>query len=173
MRNRLWTTCAVVCLLLVRAVPAAAQNTTSADEYDLNVGVMYDPALNERTLASNLGFHFDVAKRFLEGGKLSAAGVGEIGFNHFDDATYASYFGGVRFAGSYSQRFAPFIQLLLGSEHCCDNTHFALQPGVGVDIAWMRSLAFRLQLDWRHVIEEPNDIDGFRLGIGVVLPLSR
>jgi hypothetical protein len=163
----------LACLLFVRAVPAAAQNTTSADEYDLNAAVLYDPVLNERSAASNVGLHFDVAKRFLEGAKMSAAGVGEIGFNHFEDVTVSSYMGGIRFAGNYSQSFAPFAQLLLGSEHCCNNTNFAIQPGVGVDFAWKRQMALRVQVDWRHITQEFDDADGLRIGIGVVLPLSR
>jgi hypothetical protein len=164
---------AVLCLLFVRAVPALAQNTTSADEYDLSLAVMYDPVLNERSMASNMGLHFDVAKRFLEGTKMSAAVLGEIGFNHFEDVTFSSYLGGIRFAGSYSQQFAPFVQLLLGSEHCCDSTHFAIQPGIGADFAWKRQLALRVQVDWRHVVQEFEDADGLRIGIGVVFPLSK
>jgi hypothetical protein len=173
-RNRLWITgAAVVCLLFVRVRPAAAQNTTSADEYGLNWAAMYDPVLNERSAASNTGIHFDVAKRFLEGGKLSAAGVGELGFNHFEDVTYASYMGGIRFAGSYSQQFAPFVQLLLGSEHCCGATHFALQPGIGADLAFRTRMALRVQVDWRHVVQEFEDADGLRVGIGLVFPLKK
>jgi hypothetical protein len=173
-RNRLWLTCVVVgCLSFVRAVPAFAQNTTSADEYDLSAAAIYDPVLNERSAASNVGIHFDVAKRFLEGAKMSAAGVGELGFNHFEDVTFASYMGGIRFAGNYSQQFAPFVQLLLGSEHCCGATRFALQPGVGVDFAWKTQMALRLQVDWRHVVQEFDDADGLRIGFGLVFPLSK
>jgi hypothetical protein len=173
-RNRLWITCAaVLCLLFARAIPASAQNTTSADEYDLSAAAIYDPVLNERSAASNVGLHLDVAKRFLEGAKMSAAGVGELGFNHFEDVTFASYMAGIRFAGSYSQQFAPFAQLLLGSEHCCGATHFAIQPGVGVDFAWRRQMALRVQVDWRHVTQEFDDADGLRIGFGVVFPLSR
>jgi hypothetical protein len=173
-RIRLWSICvAVVGLLFVRAVPASAQNTTSADEYDLSAAVMYDPVLNERSAASNVGLHFDVAKRFLEGAKMSAAGVGEIGFNHFEDVTFSSYLGGIRFAGSYSQQFAPFVQLLLGSEHCCGATRFAIQTGLGADFAWKTQMALRVQVDWRHVSQEFDDADGLRIGFGVVLPLSK
>jgi len=173
-RIRLCSTCvAVVCLLLVGAIPASAQNITSADEYDLSAAVIYDPILNEREASSNIGFHADVAKRFLEGAKLSAAGVGEVGFNHFDDYTISSLLGGIRFAGSSFQKFTPFIQLLIGSEHCCSSNHLTLQPGVGADLAWKRRLAIRVQVDWRHVVEELEDPDGLRIGFGVVIPLSK
>jgi hypothetical protein len=164
---------AVLSLLFVRSIPASAQNTTSAAEYGLSAGVLYDPVLNERSAASNVGIHLDVAKRFLEGGKLSAAGVGEIGFNHFEDVTFASYMGGFRFASSYSQQFSPFAQLLLGSEHCCGATHFAIQPGIGADFAWKRQMALRVQVDWRHVSQQFDDADGLRIGFGVVFPLSK
>jgi hypothetical protein len=173
-RNRLWTTsAAVLCLLFVRAIPASAQNITSADEYDLSAAVIYDPVLNERSASSNIGFHADVAKRFLEGAKMSAAGVGEVGFNHFEDYTLSNLLGGLRFTGSYFQQFTPFIQLLIGSEQCCNATHLTLQPGVGVDLVWKRQMAIRLQVDWRHVVEEHEDPDGLRVGFGLVFPLSR
>jgi hypothetical protein len=162
-----------VCLLFARAIPASAQNITSADEYDLSAAVVYDPVLNERAESSNIGFHADVTKRFLEGTKMSAGAVGEIGFNHFEDYTLSSLLGGLRFTGSSFQQFTPFIQLLLGAEHCCSETHLTLQPGLGADFAWKRQMAIRVQVDWRHVVEEGEDPDGLRIGFGLVFPLSR
>jgi opacity protein-like surface antigen len=162
-----------IVLLGVAAAPAAAQQPTSADAYDLNVGALYDVALNEWNDTSNVGLHLDVAMRFLRGGSMNVAGVGEIGFNHFEDYTLSNYMGGVRFAGNYSRRFSPFAQFLLGAEHCCDSTNFAIQPGVGVDIPWKPRFAFRGQVDWRHVYSDLDDADGLRVAVGVVFPLSR
>lgn len=161
--------------------PAAAQATrqspdaqpTSANEYDLSAGVLYDFVMNEYSQTSNVGLHVDVAKRFLQGRKMNVAGVGEIGFNHFEDATLSSYLGGVRFAGNYSRKFQPFAQVLLGVEHCCSATNFAIQPGAGIDIPWKPQFAIRGQVDWRHVNNDFDDADGLRIAVGVVFPLNR
>ena len=124
MRNRLWTTCvAVLCLLFVRAIPASAQNITSADEYDLSAAVVYDPVLNERSASSNIGFHADVAKRFLEGAKMSAAGVGEIGFNHFEDYTLSSLS-----RRAFDSRAAPSSSLRRSSNCCSAPSTAAARP---------------------------------------------
>ena len=174
MRHRATSTIVAGLVLIgLSATPASAQQSTSSDDYDLSVGTLYDVALNEYSQSSNVGMHLDVAKRFLRGDSMSVSGVGEIGFNHFESETLSSYLGGIRFAGNYSQKFSPFAQMLLGGEHCCDDTNFAIQTGGGVDIPWKTQFAFRAQVDWRHVSNEGDDADGLRVGIGVVFPLNR
>jgi hypothetical protein len=166
------TIATVAVVIAVTAVPSAAQSPASKD-FDLSASALYDVALNEYSEASNVGLHFDIAKRFLEGDKLSAAGVGEIGFNHFESFTVSNYLGGLRFAGRYSEKFAPFVQFLLGVENASDSTHFAVQTGGGVDLPWKPQFAVRAQIDWRHVDGDSDDADGFRVGVGLVFPLGR
>jgi hypothetical protein len=175
-RNRVVTALFSGMILLgVAVAPTAAQQPTSSEAYDLSAAAMYDVVLNEWNEASNVGAHFDVAKRLMRRGSINIGGVGEIGFNHFENHTLSNYMVGVRFAGNYSSRFSPFAQFLLGAEHCCDSTHFAIQPGLGVDIPWRPNFAFRGQVDWRHVYNDANfdDADGLRIAVGVVFPLSR
>jgi hypothetical protein len=160
-------------LLGVGVTTARAQQPTSSEAYDLSASAIYDLVLNENNDASNVGIHFDVAKRFLEGDKMSASGVGEIGFNHFENATLSNYMGGIRFAGNYNPKFQPFVQFLVGIERCCDNSDFAMQTGGGVDIPWKNAFAARVQLDWRHVDRAVDNSDGLRIGVGVVFPLNR
>ncbi|MGE3704863.1 MAG: hypothetical protein AB7I13_06290 [Vicinamibacterales bacterium] len=155
------------------ASTASAQPATSSRAFDLSAAAMYDPVLNEYNAASNLGMHFDVAKRFLEGDSMNASGVGEIGFNHFENETISNYLGGIRFAGRYSSKFSPFVQFLIGVERCCGVSDLALQTGGGVDIPWKSNFAARVQVDWRHVDRVPDAADGLRVGLGLVFPLSR
>lgn len=165
--------CSALLVLGAGATTASAQPPTSSKAFDLSAAALYDVVLNEYNQASNLGMHFDVAKRFLQGDKMNASGVGEIGFNHFEDATISSYLGGIRFAGNYNPKFSPFVQFLLGVEHCCGSSDFALQTGGGVDFPWKSNFAARVQVDWRHVDNALDNADGLRVGVGVVFPLSR
>lgn len=174
MRNRVVSVLlSAVSLLAMFAGSAAAQQPTSSQEYDLNAAVLYDVALNERNAASNVGVHVDVAKRFLQGNSMNVAGVGEAGFNHFENETLSTYLGGIRFAGNYSTKFSPFAQFLVGVERCCSTSNFAIQPGLGVDVPWKPKFAVRAQVDWRHVYSDLDDADGLRVAVGIVFPLSR
>ena len=174
MRNRVASvlTSAIVVIGCLVA-PAEAQQPTSSQDYDLSAAVVYDVTMNEYNLTSNVGLHADVAQRFLTGSNMSASAVGEIGLNHFENDTLSSYMGGIRFSGSYSRKFSPFAQVLLGVEHCCGYTDFAIQPGGGVDITASRRFAVRAQVDWRHVTQTADDADGLRVAVGLVFPLSR
>lgn len=158
--------------MVVAATPAAAQSTSSR-EFDLSAAAIYDFVLNEANATSNLGGHFDVAKRFLEGDGMSVEALGEIGFNHFEFVTIANYAGGLRIGARSGSRNTLFGQLLAGVEHGSSVTNFMLQPGGGMDFAWRPRYAVRVQIDWRHVFTDVDDYDGFRVGVGLVFPLSR
>ena len=174
MRNRVaFVILSTLSLFAATAAPVLAQQAPSSGAYDLSVGALYDPVFNEYSDASNVGFHFDVAKRFIKGDKMNAAGVGEVGFNHFESATLSSFMGGLRFAGNYSSKFSPFAQVLLGVEHCCGSSQFAIQSGGGIDLPWKQQFAIRVQGDWRHVNGAVDDGDGLRIGIGIVFPMNR
>lgn len=174
MRNRVVSAILSSVVLLCAAVrPVAAQQPTTSQEFDLSASAIYDVVLNEYTEASNLGAHFDVAKRFLRGDDLAVSALGEFGFNHFENFTLSSYAGGIRFASTSSAKLSPFVQILMGAEHCCGSTEFAIQPGGGLDFPWKQQFAVRVQADWRHVNGTLDDADGLRIGIGIVFPLSR
>ena len=157
--------------LTALVTPVSAQSTSSR-AFDLNAAAIYDFVLNEGNATSNLGAHFDVAKRFIEGDGMSVYGLGEIGFNHFEFVTVSSYAGGLRI-GSRRGKNVIFGQMLAGAEHASSATNFMLQPGGGVDFEWKPQFAVRLHLDWRHVFTDIDDYDGFRLGVGLVFPLNR
>jgi hypothetical protein len=84
-------------------VRAATGQTTMA----LN----YDPLLHELTENSSLGVHGDVAKSLG-----SIAVLGEVGANHFNQATVMTLAPGVRYAfsaGTHSN-IRPSVQALFG-----------------------------------------------------------
>lgn len=163
---------AVLTATTAMGMPAHAQSTSSSS-FDLSAAAIYDFVLNEGNQTSNLGAHFDVAKRFLEGDSLSVSGLGEIGWNHFEFVDVSSYAGGLRIASRSRQKQLIFGQFLLGAEHASSNTSFMIQPGAGVDFTWKPRYAVRVQVDWRHMFSDFDDQDGFRVGVGLVFPLSR
>ncbi|MGE3511790.1 MAG: hypothetical protein AB7N65_23230 [Vicinamibacterales bacterium] len=162
-------------LLSLATSSAQAQPATSAQAFDWNSGVVYDFVMNEGSASSNVGLHVDVAKRILGDRALSASAVGEVGLNHFENLTRRHFMGGLRFAAGDHPRYTPFGQLLIGAERCCSalGTNLATQLGGGLDFAWRTRAAVRLQVDWRHVFTDVEDQNGLRVGLGLVLPLSR
>lgn len=77
----------------------------------------------------------------------------------FDDRLVAGL-GGLRVAFG-TGRVEPFVQLLLGAEHCCDPGQygFALQPGLGVT-GWFSSVfGARGTVDFRGVRYTNSDED--------------
>lgn len=153
--------------------PTSAQQAPTSQDYDLSAAGLFNITMNEYNQTSNVGLQADVAQRFLIGSDMSASAVGEIGYNHFENDNISSYFGGLRFQGNY-RRFAPFAQVLLGVERCCERaSEFAIQPGVGIDVPARSWFSFRAQIDWRHITRDRDDVDGLRVGVGLVFPLSR
>lgn len=165
--------CFVAIVFGMTVAPTMAQQAPTSQDYDLSAAVLYNITMNEYNQTSNVGLQVDVAQRFLIGSNLSASALGEIGYNHFENDNISSYFGGLRFQGTY-RRFAPFAQVLLGVERCCGRpSEFALQPGVGFDVAARARFALRAQVDWRHITRDRDDVEGLRVGVGLVFPLSR
>ena len=83
-----------------------------------------------------------------------------------------SYLGGVRVAIPGNANVHPFAQFVLGAEHCCSSTDFALQPGVGVDIPINPTLNFRAQIDFRTVRVDGASFNEQRYSFGVSMPVG-
>lgn len=164
MRNRVIGSC-----LLAASLLFVGASSASAQDGGTTVSANYDFVYHEFNETSAAGAHFDVAKSV---GVFDV--VGEIGFNHFDGATTSSYSAGARWALPGSAKAAPFVQLLAGAWHCCDETDFHLQPGVGVDFATSSALTIRGQVDLRHIfLSDIDDENAVRASVGVVFNLGR
>lgn len=129
----------VVALL---AWPRLAQAQSDSGAPQVSVGYS---ALHESLDGDNFwdnGFGGDAV--FVFGGK-NRARLGTVAQftthrnSDFDDRLVAGL-GGLRLAFG-TGRLEPFVQLLLGAEHCCDPGQygFAIQPGLGVT-GWFSSL---------------------------------
>ena len=151
-----------LCILIAGARGAAAQTT---------VAVNYDPVLHELTENSWLGGHADIAKSWG-----SIAAVGEVGANHFDQATVITLAPGVRYAIGMraTSRIQPSVQTVLGLWHCsaCEANELFVQPGVIVDYARRDSMKIRFQFDVRRIFFDFGGETAERVGVGVVWTLK-
>jgi len=163
MRSR-WVKAFVLgfCLVMAAAGRAVGQTT---------VAVSYDPLLHELTENSSLGGHGDVAKFF---GSLAA--VGEVGVNHFNQATVITLAPGVRYALNHgsSAKFQPAVQAVVGLWHCgaCESNELFVQAGVMLDYARSDALAIRFQFDVRRIFFDFGGETAERIGVGVVWHLQ-
>lgn len=146
-------------LVAVTVVPAAAQGTSVGANLTF---------LREEGDDTGVGFQLDAAKDL----NPTVSVVGEFGLNSFDDYTITSYLGGVRFTPVVASSVQPFVQALLGLEHCCDSNAFAFQIGGGIEVPVNDSLKVRGQYDYRRSSYDGEGYNGHRFGVGVVLPLG-
>jgi hypothetical protein len=163
MRARLVGEFALALCFFVAGARAAAGQTT--------VALNYDPLLHELTENSSLGAHGDVAKSFG-----SVAVLGELGANHFDQATVITLAPGVRYAlgTGTDSKIRTSVQAVFGLWHCsaCDVNASFLQPGVLVDYVRSSSLTLRLQFDVRRIFFDFGGETAERVGVGVVWTLK-
>ena len=146
-----------VCAFVASPGRAAAQTTVSAS---------YDPLVHELTENSSLGGHGEVARSLG-----SIAALGEIGVNHFDQATVITVAPGVRYRfAPATSKLQPSVQAVAGLWHCaaCEVNEFFLQPGVLVDYARSSALTLRVQFDVRRIFFDFGGETAERIGVGVV-----
>lgn len=150
-------------LVVAIAAPAAAQGPSTT--VGANLTFLRD--LEE----TGVGVSIDVAKSL---SSPMLALVGEFGVNGFDGYTSTSYLGGIRLMpvvqGSSIQ---PFVQALVGLEHCCEQNAFAFQIGGGVQVPINAKLNFRAQYDFRRASYDGTGFNENRFGFGVSFPVGQ
>jgi hypothetical protein len=150
-----------------------AASAQSRDPFQTDFSAKYDFIYHQNDVTSNEGAHFDLATTFTRDVPFLVA-LGEVGFNHFDNATVSSYLGGARLRfPNASPTVLPFVQLLLGVYHCCGVNDFAIQGGGGLDFKVGPDFRVRAQVDLRHVFDSVADFNAVRVSAGIVLPLNR
>lgn len=152
---------AACALVAVTVVPAAAQSTSVG----ANLTFLREDGDPSET---GVGVSIDAAKGLTP----TVAVAGEFGYNSFDGYSITSYLGGIRYTPALGSSVQPFLQALLGLEHCCEENAFAYQLGGGVEIPVSQALKIRGQYDYRRTSYDGEGYNGHRFGIGVVLPLG-
>jgi len=159
MRRRWIVHLAFGVLVLMAVARVASAQTTVAANYDL--------LLHELSENSSLGGHGDVAAPW---GPIDV--LGEVGVNHFNQATVITLAPGVRYhfdVGS-DEKFQPAVQAIFGWWHCgaCDTNASFLQGGGLVDYAWSDDMKFRVQFDVRRIFFDFGGETAERISVGVV-----
>ena len=159
MRRRLTVHFALGVLVLMAAARVASAQTTVAANYDL--------LLHELSENSSLGGHGDIATAW---GPIDV--LGEVGVNHFNQATVITLAPGVRyrFDVGTDEKWQPAVQAVFGWWHCgaCDTNASFLQGGGLVDYAWSDDMKFRVQFDVRRIFFDFGGETAERVSVGVV-----
>jgi hypothetical protein len=161
-------------LMFALAAPAAAQNRNKpgndADDkplFGVGLSFLHDAGATATGIAADIRL-----PDFNKSDNFGLGIVGDVGFNHFSGATILSIGGGVRATFKpMNQKLRPFIQVLIGIEHCCGETDLYFSPGGGIDFAINPNLNVRAQIDFRHV-NGPIGFNETRFWFGVSLPLG-
>lgn len=152
---------AACALVVTMAVPVAAQ------ESGASVGASF--TLLRDVEQNGVGFAVDVAKNLAP----TLAVVGDIGLNKFDGFTITSFQGGVRFLPAVQAAAQPFIQALVGIEHCCGSNAFAFQIGGGVEVPVSDRVDFRVFYGLRRThYGDGDNYTGHIFGGGIVVPIG-
>jgi hypothetical protein len=163
MRRQLIVHFALGVLVLMAAARVASAQTTVAANYDL--------LLHELSENSSLGAHGDVATSL---GPIDV--LGEVGVNHFNQATVITLAPGVRYPFSVgtNAKFQPAVQAVFGWWHCgaCETNASFLQGGGLLDYAWSDDMKFRVQFDVRRIFFDFGGETAERISVGVVWTLK-
>ncbi|HEY3883557.1 MAG TPA: hypothetical protein VGL62_00010 [Vicinamibacterales bacterium] len=159
---------------------ATAATSAGADYHgDYEAGVnFFDRVLNRGvTTTYSPGWYAGASYRIIR----VVSVVGEIGGDYKSSRYVYAFQGGARFqSGTKSARVRPFAQVLFGSGldnggigQLAARNHFpVLTPGGGTDVRIGNHLAARLKLDFPLYATFGDVHKGFRLSLGISVPLG-
>lgn len=168
-------------LLLAAARPAQAQD---APKFEFAVGYQYmhdnDSGL-DYTKGWLVSAGADVVSWFALVGEIAGSSktLGSVGNTNLDVNLY-TFLGGPKFTATANAPVAPFVQVLFGAAHGSlslgnsssnlqiAGTHFAVQPGAGIDFNPSPRFGIRVEADGR-AIDGVNDTVGQWRVIGAVV----
>jgi len=157
----------------------ACAGTASAQTTDATLGISYSFLRYLEGADFNLpvGWLISFAKPI---DRSAISLVGELAGNYrseFGETLKVHTFqGGLRLSGRTAPGVNPFAQILLGGMNtgCCggSSTNFMIEPGVGVDLAMSRGMAFRGGISFPIAFGDGDALTSLRLQAGIVLPIS-
>ncbi len=178
-KTSMFTAISAVFLFLPR--PAAAQD---APKFELGVGYQYmhdSKSSLDFTRGWVLSAGADVASWFALVGEIggSSKTLASAGSTDVDASLY-TYLGGPKITASAKAPVAPFVQILFGAAHgalsvgspssnlSVSGTHFAVQPGAGIDFNPSPGFGIRVEADGRGIKNDNDTVGQWRI-IGAVV----
>jgi hypothetical protein len=138
--------------LLISPAAAFAQSDSGAPQLGVGYSVLHEDLDGEKFWDQGVSGDMTFVFGGTNGARLGAIGQFTTHRNpDFDDNLWAAL-GGVR-AAFGTGAVEPFVQILVGAEHCCDPGQYglALQPGVGVTGWFTSTFGARGTVDFRTV----------------------
>ena len=172
---RRYARCVAIALTLVASTPLTA--LAQSDEATLGVGYSFLRLVEGPDVNMPAGWLASFAAPI---DRSAISLVGEVAGNYRRDfgETFRvhTFQAGMRLSGRTAPGVDPFVQFLLGgmSAGCCgsSSTNFMIEPGVGVDLAMSRGLAFRAGISIPIVFDDGDAFKALRLQAGIVLPIG-
>jgi len=177
--RRLLTMGLTALIATLSAPPAAAQGppaTTISGGY----GWLRESGIGgSPSVTYNKGWLVSVAQR-ISTGRIAIAG--EVGGQYrttsaIETHSLYGFLGGLRVELTRGSRLSTFAQVLAGVERFSSpgfsEAGFAFQPGAGLDFAFHKRVALRVQGDFRVAHEEGVTFKEARVAVGIVVGLGR
>ena len=168
--------------LVLGVMPASAvaqlngSTPNAGGEPKVRIATMYSYEHNFG-LNSPFGFAFDFSETIGHPyPKMRIEVVGQFVWNHYsteDGGSDVMFGGGTRFVLAPHGSLTPYFHIIAGLTHCCSQNWFTTQFGGGVDIGakGLKNIKIRLEGNWVTIFDDPEN--GFRLNVGVVIPLGK
>ncbi len=173
--HRLVISFAGAVLALTLSTPARAQTSDATPVVGVGFAMMHT-GRNAPGVAGSIAVPF----RELSSGRISI--VGDVGFNHFDNFTSMSFFGGARYSMSMASGspLEPFVQAGVGILHQSaesfvesGTSHFGFAAGAGVRYQFEPTMGALAEIDLGRASYGGFSFNGFRLLVGVTFALGK
>jgi hypothetical protein len=150
---------------------APASSTSSDSNGEFGIGYSF---LHLFTLNAPVGFDANYSKDVSTMSSASLAILGDFSFNHFSGASTELFDGGVKFGFKGNDKFTPYALVTGGLGHSTGSSNFVLDFGGGVT-APLSGKSFDLfaQVDFPIVFGNGGHSTGFRLNVGIAIPLKK
>jgi hypothetical protein len=169
-------------LLVALAAPAMAQarpttpapaSSTSTSSGDSDFGIGYS-FLHLFSANAPVGFDANYSKDVSSMSSASLGIVGDFSFNHFSGGSTEFFDGGVKFGFKGNDKFTPYALVTGGLGHATGSSNFVLDFGGGVKMPLQgKKFGVFAQVDFPIVFGGGGHSTGFRLNIGITMPLGK
>ena len=153
------------------ASPAKTSTTSSDSNGEFGIGYSY---LHLFSANAPVGFDANYSKDVSTMSSASLGILGDFSFNHFSGGSTEFFDGGVKFGFKGNDKFTPYALVTGGLGHATGSSNFVLDFGGGVTMPLNgKSFDVFAQVDFPIVFVTGGHSTGFRLNVGIAIPLKK